>query len=82
MHLVGFIIRVCHDAHIYIFFPQKLDSIYIGKWISETWLMAVPHTLLYSALFLCPGDVILCCIVSLVRSSEEQCQFSANSLEY
>jgi hypothetical protein len=32
----------------YIFVPQKLDSMYTGKTISETCIMAVPHTLLYS----------------------------------
>jgi len=58
----------------YIFFPQKLDPMYTRKWISETWIIAVPHTLLYSAVFLSPGDVILCCMVSVVMSLEEQCQ--------
>jgi hypothetical protein len=49
----------------YILFPQKLDPIYTGKWITETWIMAVPHTLLYSAVYRSPGDVILCCMVSV-----------------
>lgn len=47
----------------YVFVPQILDHIHTGKWVSETWIMAVPHTLLYSAVFRSPGDVILCCMV-------------------
>jgi hypothetical protein len=55
----------------YIFFPQKLDIIYARKWISDTWIMAVSCTLLYSSVFHGPGDVILSGTVSVLQSTEE-----------